>query len=104
MEETKKSLYQQILDRGAEVFKHLNQSTEKRRDKRAFKSAHDNALEKRDKAIQERNKLYEEIGKYADNVEKIIKSRAEERQADLTMDFLKEEYQKVFGEPMPMEE
>lgn len=101
---TKGSLYQQILDKGAEVFKGLNQNVEKKRDKRAFKSAYDNAYEKRDKAVQERNKLYEKIGEYTDNMEKIIKSRTEERQAELTMEFIKDEYMKVFGVEMPMEE
>ena len=101
-ETTKKSIYQKILDSGKEAFKSLNQAIEKNRDKRAFESAYDNALEKRDKAVQERMELYNGIGKYGDNIEKIIKTRVEERQSELTMEFIKDEYMNVFDEDLPI--
>ena len=97
----KVSLYQRILESGKEALKNINEPITRKRDKRAFKSAYDNALEKRDKAIQDRSALYEKIGEYADNVEKIVKTRGEQRQAELTMEFLKSEYLEVFGEDMP---
>lgn len=101
MSDEKKSLYQQILEKGKEVFKNINEPITRKRDKRAFKSAFDNATEKRDKSLQDRNALYEKIGEYSDNIEKIIKTRGDQRQAELTMEFIKEEYSNVFGEPMP---
>ena len=99
-EAKKKSLYQTILDKGSDAFKGIHQITSRKRDRRAFASAFDNALEARDKAVQRRIELYEKIGKYSDHMEDIMRAKAEERQANLTMEMIKEEYKYVFGESL----
>ena len=99
-EAKKKSLYQTILDKGSDAFKGIHQITSRKRDRRAFASAFDNALESRDKAIQERIEHYDKIGKYSDHMEDILKAKAEERKATLTMKMIKEEYLYVFGEEL----
>lgn len=48
--------------------------------------------------------LYEKVGEYSEKMEKIIQTRADQRQAELTMEWIKDEYNQVFGEEMSTEE
>jgi len=99
-----KNLYQQILEKGKEAFKAINEITATRRDKRAFESAYDNAFEQFDKAKTEKYALYEAIGEYNNKMNQIIEKETTMRQAQNTMNFLKEEYMELFGVDLPTKE
>ena len=103
-EKTKKSLYEIILEKGGDAFKGINERLSRKRDIRAFESAYDNALEKKEKAQQDKIKLFEKIGDYSTNMEKILKLSTEERQAEITIEILRKEYKEIFGEEMKTEE
>lgn len=91
------SLYSDLLKKGKDALKGISDVIATRKDKRAFKSAYDNLLEKKDKASQAQNGLYEKVGFYADNLPKILEYANEIRSCEITIELLKKEYKKVFG-------
>ena len=99
-----KNLYQSILAKGKDALKVISDIVAERKDKRAFKSAYDNALEKRDKAMQEQSKLYENIGEYASKMPEIIRYSFEIREQGIAMEMILKEYKTLFGSDMKIEE
>lgn len=98
------TLYKSILEKGKEALKLISDVVAERKDKRAFKSAYDCALEKKDKALQEKQKLYENIGEYSNNMASIVRLSFEIREQEIAMDIILKEYKALFGKDMKIEE
>lgn len=100
-----KSLYEKLWSSGKDVVKNLNKPIAKRKDKRAFKGAYDNADEKGDSAKKELNEILEkEIGNYGKNITEIVLLKKKILAADETKEVVKELYKEVFGEDFRVDE
>ena len=94
----KQSLYVQIVERGDDVLKAMGYDRTQRADKRAFESAYDDLLAKKDAIETKKEEFYKKVGKYNDNLSNHLKTAWEQRDINDSIDMLKEEYLKIFGE------
>ena len=99
MAESKKteSLYNKILKEGQSAIDAVTGNLKARKDKRAFESAYDSLLEKKDSIEAEKQKFYLATGEYAGKIDKHLEKAWELRDIDDSIAMLKTEYKHIFG-------
>jgi hypothetical protein len=103
--EKKKSLYESLWDKGKEIVKELNKPIARKRDKRAFEAAVDEAADQGYQARQRLNKALEsKIGHYADNIDDMVRDYRTEIASKEAVRDIKALYQEIFGKELKTEE
>ena len=98
------SLYSKILKEGSSAIDAITGKLKARKDKRAFESAYDSLLEKKDTIEAEKQKFYLATGEYAGKIEKHLQQAWKLRDINDSIDMLKTEYKHIFGETFKVEE
>ena len=105
MSETKKSLYESLWEKGKDLLKELNKPIARKRDKRAFEGAYDEALDKGYQARQRLNKLLqEEIGNYGEYIDDIVEQYKIIKASEEVTGYIKELNLEVFGKELKTDE
>jgi|GEM_PF-4223110 len=100
-----KSLYEKFLDLGKDALKELNKPIARKRDRRAFESAADEAADQGYQARQSLNKLLEsKIGHYGDCISELTKLYWKEQAAKEEVLNIKALYKEVFDKELKVEE
>ena len=100
----KESLYNKILKEGKSAIDIVTGKLKARKDKRAFESAYDSLLEKKDKIESEKQEFYLSVGEYSDKIEKHLEKAWTLRDIEDSIAMLKKEYLHIFGEDFKVEE
>jgi hypothetical protein len=98
------SLYDKILKEGKGALDKANGILKRRRDKRAFESAFDDLLAKKDAIEAKRQDFYASVGEYDSKLSKHLETAWEARDIDDSIELLKSEYKAIFGEEFNIKE